>query len=115
MAIYAEHGDAVAGERARVDLADVGHDEVHLCQWSIRRLGAHHDLVALAGQRGLNPAGEHQIGHEDQYAGHRETARYRLRRRRKSWRTLSGRPHIWTTSARPSRTPLTTISPSIPS
>ena len=39
---------------------------------------------------------------------------YCERMRRNSWRTDSGRPHIWVTSTRPSRTSRRTSSPAIP-
>ena len=61
----------------------------------------------------LDPAREHQVGHDGDDPRHARP--YRLRRSRNSLRTLSGRPHICTTSARPSWMSLTRSSPSIPS
>ena len=43
-----------------------------------------------------------------------DDARYCDRMRRNSWRTDSGRPHIWTLSARPARVSRSAISPAIP-
>src|SRR6476619_2323628 len=75
MAIHAEDRHAVARHETRVDVSNVRHDELRLAWRAARRPGAHHDVVARTGQGGFDPAREHQVRHEDENAGHRETSR----------------------------------------
>ena len=67
------------------------------------------DLVTRRAQRALDLRPEQEVGTQQRDAGH-----HCARRRRNSWRSDSGRPHIWVTSTRPARTSRTAISPSIP-
>ena len=101
-----------------VDAVEVGDDEVDAVQ-----AGLLPDAVVSCTSWPAAPSvastrlREHQVGGD---ARTRATlgglgVAHRLRRWRNSSRTLSGRPHIWTTSARPSRTSPTRSSPSTPS
>ena len=99
-----------AGAAACLDAGVGVVGQVHHEQLGI--LAGRDGLMAGRSQRPLELRAEQQVGAEQRDARH---CRYCARRRSNSWRTDSGRPHIWTTSTRPERASRSASSPSMPS
>src|SRR5205814_2023639 len=89
----------------RVDQLDVRDHEIGIGPWLDK-------LVAGRAQPALDARAEHQLRRYDRDARH---GAYCANRRRNSWRTDSGRPHVGSTGTRPLRTSRTASSPVTPS
>src|SRR5215217_1030801 len=85
-------------------VCQVDDDDLSVVAWSDR-------LMPRRAQCALELRAEQQVGAEQRDPRHDHCARRRLN----SWRTDSGRPHIWTTSTRPVRASRSASSPAMPS
>jgi len=108
--VVADHGNTGAGQGLEISQVEVGDDQLRLLHRGLPKRRGKGDLVTGCAERRVHLAAKQEIGGDGDDPGH-----YRARRSRNSSRTLSGRPHICTTSARPSRTSRSCISPLTPS